>query len=520
MPVQLPYDIIHHVARYFNPSAEIASSRDALFHGRTPHFDIVRASLVCKEWHQVFAPINKQFYLDDGDFKRRIEFLHKCIRDPDSVKDITAVSICHVQTNERAKYEVGEEVVAAAKRISEDEDWMGAFTSEAALRGRDGDVHLSAIIALTIALLRNVHTLQLRCPAEKESRINHENEDLVRTGMSPHQWVFKLLDLNTRSEERMLGKVRRLSISCADPSLGSETFDGDAAMWLYCLTQLQSLELSGMFAHDYCHQLSHLQAFQERPPAFSKALRHLKVKIAENFTDFTGYNLGMGIFNHLQSLHLQVFQAEESLIPLIVPSLSKCSNALETLVLDFTEFVDIMTMKTLEQDSLATIGSFKDFTKLKHLEVSRQLILGSPERPDIDDGVREDERQAWMNMMAELPEDFEIDVTPGAIGSDSQGAVLEASVDIFPEQLEKLILLKPFYTKHAPADDWWATFMNTKAMRLPLLREARVVERNWSHGFQFRLREGLDYQMQLRVLERHNRRRRLLQQQINNPSTT
>lgn len=130
-----------------------------------------------------------------------------------------------------------------------------------------------------------------------------------------------------------------------------------------------------------------------------------------------------------------------------------------------------------------TAMDFSMFPRLKHLQISRQLLLGWAEVLDVEDGTAEERYRAWVAKCAGIESGHEVDITADELAR-LDPMIPTRPVHEIPPQLESLTLLKPFHTTHPPFPHpegpvWLARIVGHIETRTPALCSLRVLERKW-----------------------------------------
>ena len=451
---------------------------------------------------------------DDGSIASRQWMILACIKRPDMFKEVRAVSMCSSLSVAPPRnlgradlMEDGEEdplpvteipsanhhpIVAwnkyvrrAAPSLSSDLYWMQSLRQPSRLstwvHDQPPEDWRTAEGTLLLALLPKLDTIQLRVRDK---------------GLQEHISVFRLFELASQ-DSTLLPNLRRVSIAVEKPR--SETFGHSqmAVEHILRLVQVKEFDMSGLWKRDDWQNIRYpnkdpLPCFWLRPGA--SGIEHLTLKNWDGSSALLAQLVRSCKLLRTFDLHMDDNPSwSYSMFRYVIPELSLHKDTLERSVLD----IDMTGPRSIWDDHLLPIGSFKDFKIVKHIQVPDQLMIGQS-------------RLALPDLFGDMQEHYDIDFVialrkyvrekmkvrgvrrcqlPEEGMKFGQHADWITLTDIFPPQLEKLIIS---ISPHGPREEhyflpsWFEHFVPNVRQRLPKLRYLDVGGR-----------EGPEYQVRM-----------------------
>lgn len=427
---RLPYDISHQITGYFEPD-DVLHRCDlahplALVALKNQYTDLLNFSLVSKAWNELFQPLNSRVFWDNGSHARIQNLVSRGLKEPELLRNIHSVSLSYRQSHGELDYKLqGAKFLTEADRTCKSNPaintWNDRFfavqhaNGYSDFRNPDPMIWQGLEQSLLLAMLPNLHTVQIR---------------LGSLGMDGFRWIMELFRWSSQ-RPILLPKLRNITVltdSEWDQHLSSHS--AREMRQILQLKQVHRLAIGGAW-----------NAHESMAPNTS-GVQHLVLK------PWNGYIEPLfRAIKCLKSFEFDMyggpdFQHVQNVLRTIKRGLTKYKGSLESLSIQGSTS-DANWDPTQE---FAPLGSFKDFTALKHLDLGDILVIGKPwiALPDLNDS------QAHMNVQFfQLIRDHVIEQlalrdldlpVPGLDDAFGQASDWEVLTDIFPKQLETLKL--------------------------------------------------------------------------------
>ena len=485
--MELPFDVLHEIALYFDLSASLADCALDLSY-EAEYRQLRSVSLVSKAWREAAVPLLRRIFWDTGLFRHRLHFLRQCVKRPGSVAEIRAVHVSSKWIVPWTGLLPCPIVSKAARAISSDKEWLlsfrtSIFTDGPLMNPMDVPDYSSANMALIVASLPRLQTIQL-CVILGEAPVG-----LLR------RRVILLLFQFAYTNPSLLKSLTSVSVMCDDLRHNGHAKGIDAIL---SLTTIKRFAMQGSWREGSAEDLS-VYSPRVGLPRGSKVDRlilsswagqkHLLNRLVCFCERLRVFELRLD----MEQMSQHPYPEAKDLLEGIVSVLVEHQRRLEQLTLN----VGVFHQQKGASSGINPIGSLTKLTSLRSLDVSAELFVGRPGTPHKYDysgkalaiKTKDLELAHLSNLAMYVLDNDTTGVQsefPATIKALMIGPIQEAGlvgqktwnvlVDVFPDQLDSLVLRVPEAQGQSGefAKMWMAYFMAGKDGRLPGLSELRV----------------------------------------------